>query len=80
MALVTPTIFLSVAAFLLNVVPARLVGTHREQIAALKAFGDTKTPIGPHYPKPAFTISPSPPGRCCRLTQNQISYPLMESS
>ena len=34
-----PAIFLGVAAFLLNVVLSRLVGTQREQIAALKAFG-----------------------------------------
>ena len=34
-----PTIFLAVAAFLLNVVLARQVATQREQIAALKALG-----------------------------------------
>lgn len=51
MAIVAPTIFLSVAAFLLNVVLSRLVGTQREQIAALKAFGYTKTQIGLHYLK-----------------------------
>ena len=34
-----PSIFLGVAAFLLNVVVSRLVATQREQIAALKALG-----------------------------------------
>ena len=42
MALVVPAIFLSVAAFLLNVVLSRLISTQREQIAALKAFGYTR--------------------------------------
>lgn len=49
MALVVPTIFLGVASFLLNVVISRLIGTQREQIAAMKAFGYTKTAIGWHY-------------------------------
>ena len=59
MALVAPTIFLSVAAFLLNVVLSRLVGTQREQIAALKAFGYTRTQIGLHYLKLVFMITAS---------------------
>ena len=36
MATVAPVIFLSVAAFLMNVVLTRLINTQREQIAALK--------------------------------------------
>ena len=44
-----PMIFLSVAAFLLNVVVTRLVGTQREQIAALKAFGYSNLRIATHY-------------------------------
>ena len=36
---VIPAFILAVAAFLLNVVLGRLVGTEREQIAVLKAFG-----------------------------------------
>ncbi len=55
-AVVAPTIFLSVAAFLLNIVMSRLIGTQREQIAAIKAFGYTKTQIGLHYLKLVFTI------------------------
>lgn len=49
MALVVPSIFLGVAAFLLNVVLARTVSTQREQIAALKAFGYTRREITAHY-------------------------------
>ena len=51
MASIAPTIFLSVAAFLLNVVLSRLVKTQREQIAALKAFGYSKWEVGLHYLK-----------------------------
>lgn len=51
MAIVAPSIFLSVAAFLLNVVLSRLIGLQREQIAALKAFGYSKFEIGLHYIK-----------------------------
>lgn len=51
MALITPTIFLAVAAFLLNVVLGRLIGLQREQIAVLKAFGYSRWEIGLHYLK-----------------------------
>jgi len=51
MARMFPTIFLGVAAFLLNVVVARLVHTQREQIAALKAFGYSNVQVGVHYAK-----------------------------
>ena len=44
-----PLIFLGVAAFLLNVVVTRLVGTQREQIAALKAFGYSNLVVTLHY-------------------------------
>jgi len=46
---VFPMIFLGVAAFLLNVVVTRLVGTQREQIAALKAFGYSNLDVALHY-------------------------------
>ncbi|MDO8342747.1 MAG: FtsX-like permease family protein [Cellvibrio sp.] len=49
MALVMPLIFISVAAFLLNVVAARVIRTQREQIAVLKAFGYTRTDVALHY-------------------------------
>jgi putative ABC transport system permease protein len=51
MAMIAPTIFLAVSAFLLNVVFSRLIRTQREQIAALKAFGYTRFEIGLHYLK-----------------------------
>ena len=46
-----PTIFIFVAAFLLNVVMSRTINTQREQIAALKAFGYNNIDIGIHYAK-----------------------------
>lgn len=51
MAAIFPVIFLGVAAFLLNMVLSRLVGTQREQIAALKAFGYANRDVGLHYAK-----------------------------
>lgn len=51
MALVVPTIFLGISAFLLNIVVSRLIAMQREQIAALKAFGYTRYEIGWHYVK-----------------------------
>lgn len=51
MGIVAPIIFLSVAAFLLNVVLSRLITMQREEIAALKAFGYTGYEIGWHYVK-----------------------------
>lgn len=49
MALFIPTIFLLVAAWLLQVVITRLIGTQREQIATLRAFGYSAAAIGLHY-------------------------------
>lgn len=51
-----PIIFLSVAAFLLNVVVTRLVGTQREQIAALKAFGYGNPAVAVHFLKMVLLI------------------------
>ena len=51
MGLMAPSIFLSVAAFLLNVVFSRLMSTQREQIAAIKAFGYSRREVGWHYLK-----------------------------
>ena len=51
MGTILPAIFLGVAAFLLNVVVARMVSTQREQIATLKALGYGNTAIGVHYLK-----------------------------
>lgn len=49
MGLVTPVIFMSVAAFLLNIVMTRLIDMQREQIAALKAFGYHNSEVASHY-------------------------------
>ena len=57
MARVGPTIFLSVAAFLLNVVLSRLIKTQREQIAALKAFGYSKWEVALHYLKLSLIVA-----------------------
>ncbi|HYQ98992.1 MAG TPA: FtsX-like permease family protein [Casimicrobiaceae bacterium] len=46
---VIPTIFLVVAAFLLNVVVGRQVATQREQIAVLKALGYANGALVRHY-------------------------------
>jgi putative ABC transport system permease protein len=46
-----PTIFICVAAFLLNVVMSRTINTQREQIATLKAFGYNNLDVGIHYAK-----------------------------
>ncbi|GGH33184.1 permease [Alsobacter metallidurans] len=51
LALTVPTIFFGIAAFLLNIVLARLVEAQREQIAALKALGFPSRPIAMHYLK-----------------------------
>ena len=51
MATMFPLIFLSVAAFLLNVVVTRLITTQREQVAILKAFGYTNAAVIIHYLK-----------------------------
>jgi putative ABC transport system permease protein len=55
--LIAPTIFLCVAAFLLNVVLTRLTSLQREQIAALKAFGYTNFQIAWHYMKFVLVIT-----------------------
>ena len=49
MARFMPMIFLGVAAFLLNVVSARLIRTQREQIAVLKAFGYRGIDVTLHF-------------------------------
>jgi putative ABC transport system permease protein len=56
MALIIPIIFLGVAAFLMNIVITRLIGTQREQIATLKAFGYGRIEIGWHYLKMVLVL------------------------
>ncbi len=50
-ATMVPALFLGVAAFLVNVVLSRLIGTQREQIAVLKAVGYSDVAVGWHYLK-----------------------------
>lgn len=55
--LFVPIIFLSVAAFLLNVVLTRIISVQREQIAALKALGYSNREVGWHYTLWSLTIA-----------------------
>src|SRR5690606_32327907 len=50
-AMIAPSIFLSVAAFLMNVVFSRLVAPPREQLATLQALGYGRASLGAHYLK-----------------------------
>lgn len=56
MGTVLPSIFLAVAAFLLNVVLGRQIASQREQVAALKALGYGNRSIGWHYLKMVLVI------------------------
>ncbi|WP_034857109.1 ABC transporter permease [Sinorhizobium sojae] len=56
MSKVMPTIFLAVAAFLTNMVMARLIETERREIGLLKAFGYGNVAIGWHYAKMVLAI------------------------
>ena len=49
LAVFVPALFLAVAAFLVNLVISRLVGTQREQIATLKALGYGTGALARHY-------------------------------
>ncbi len=50
-AIITPSIFLLVAAFLTHIILSRLVAIHRPQIATLKALGYYDREISLHYMK-----------------------------
>jgi putative ABC transport system permease protein len=54
--IVLPIVFLTVAAFLLNVVLTRIVSVQREQIAALKALGYSNRDLAWHYTKLSLVI------------------------
>ncbi|NJM38880.1 MAG: ABC transporter permease [Akkermansiaceae bacterium] len=51
-----PLVFLSVAAFMVNSVLARIVRLQREQIAQLKALGYSSQQVGVHFLKYVFVI------------------------
>ncbi|WP_437989419.1 ABC transporter permease [Sorangium sp. So ce145] len=53
---IVPSLFLAVAAFLLNVVVSRVISTQRTQIATLKAFGYSNWAIGQHYLEMALVL------------------------
>ena len=57
LATVLPTIFLSVAAFLTNMVLNRLIATERSEIGLVKAFGYSSLEIGWHYMKLVIAIA-----------------------
>lgn len=57
MGSIVPSIFLGVAAFLLNVVLSRIISLQRDQIAALKAFGYSNFDVGVHYLKLVLMIT-----------------------
>jgi len=54
---ITPLIFLSVAAFILNVALTRALSLQRAQVAALKALGFSNREIAWHYIKWALAIA-----------------------
>jgi putative ABC transport system permease protein len=55
-AMVVPSIFLGIAAFLLHILLSRLIGTQRDQIAILKAFGYSNWDVGWHFLKLVLVI------------------------
>ena len=57
MSTVLPAIFLAVAAFLTNMVLARLVATERSEIGLMKAFGYSDLQVGWHYAKMVIAMT-----------------------
>lgn len=55
-AIFVPSIFLGIAAFLLNLLLSRLVSTQRDQIAVMKAFGYDNLTVGLHYLKLVMVV------------------------
>ncbi|MEL6602046.1 MAG: FtsX-like permease family protein [Cyanobacteria bacterium J06614_10] len=55
-AVIMPVIFLGIAAFLLNMLLARLVSSQREQIAVIKAFGYSNVAVCLHYLKLVMVV------------------------
>jgi putative ABC transport system permease protein len=56
LAVAYPLVFLSVAAFMVNAVLARIVRLQREQIAQMKALGYSSWQVGAHYLKFVLVI------------------------
>ena len=57
MGSILPVVFLSVAAFLLNVVLSRIISVQRTQVAALKAVGYSNGALALHYTKLGLIIA-----------------------
>ncbi len=57
LSLILPTTFLAVAAFLTNVLLARLIATDRSEIGLLKAFGYGNLAIAGHYLRFVMSIA-----------------------
>jgi putative ABC transport system permease protein len=57
MATILPSIFITVAVFLTNMVLARLIATERTEIGLLKAFGYSRYQIAWHYCKMTMVIA-----------------------
>jgi putative ABC transport system permease protein len=57
MATFLPTLFLLVAAFLVNVSLGRVIATERANIGLLKAFGFSDAAVGAHYAKSALLLA-----------------------
>ena len=55
-AVFVPSIFLGIAAFLLNLLLSRLVSNQRDQIAVMKAFGYDNLTVGLHYLKLVMVV------------------------
>ena len=54
---ILPAIFLAVAAFLTNMVLARMIATERSEIGLMKAFGYSNLEVGWHYAKMVIAIT-----------------------
>jgi putative ABC transport system permease protein len=54
---VLPAIFLAVAAFLTNMVLARMIATERSEIGLMKAFGYSDLEVGWHYTKMVIAMT-----------------------
>lgn len=57
MSRILPTVFLAVAAFLANMVVARLIATERSEIGLMKAFGYSGWAVGRHFAKLVIAIT-----------------------
>jgi putative ABC transport system permease protein len=57
MVRILPVIFMTVAAYLLNTILARMIDAEREQIGVLKAFGYTNLDVAAYYLKLALIVA-----------------------